>query len=305
MLIVNDSKTLNNSEILGYIPSRIRKLLYFVDFTELEEIRLRQGLPVVLQYRDGTFFLNDKGNPVLVDKNLFITSKTDISEALELISQSSIYAYQEDLAKGFITIPGGNRVGISGTAISKDGKISNIKNITSLNYRLAHEVVGCADNLMDFIMDGYRVKNTLIISPPGAGKTTLLRDIIRNISNLKVKVCVVDERSEISSVGGASDLGYFSDILTDAEKSGGMLMMLRSMSPQVIATDELGTDNDIEAVRKIVCSGVSVIATIHGYDEKSLRKNNNLNPLLDFFECFIVLSRRFGAGTIEEVYCVS
>ena len=305
MLIVNDSKTLNNSDILGYIPSRIRKLLYFVDFTELEEIRLRQGLPVVLQYRDGTFFLNDKGNPVLVDKNLFITSKTDISEALELISQSSIYAYQEDLAKGFITIPGGNRVGISGTAISKDGKISNIKNITSLNYRLAHEVVGCSDNLMDFIMDGYRVKNTLIISPPGAGKTTLLRDIIRNISNLKVKVCVVDERSEISSVGGASDLGYFSDILTDAEKSGGMLMMLRSMSPQVIATDELGTDNDIEAVRKIVCSGVSVIATIHGYDEKSLRKNNNLNPLLDFFECFIVLSRRFGAGTIEEVYCVS
>ena len=305
MLIVNDSKTLNNSDILGYIPSRIRKMLYFVDFTELEEIRLRQGLPVILQYRDGTFFLNDKGNPVLVDKNLFLTSKTDISEALELISQSSIYAYQEDLVKGFITIPGGNRVGISGTAISKDGKISNIKNITSLNYRLAHEVVGCADNLMDFIMDGYRVKNTLIISPPGAGKTTLLRDIIRNISNLKVKVCVVDERSEISSVGGASDLGYFSDILTDAEKSGGMLMMLRSMSPQVIATDELGTDNDIEAVRKIVCSGVSVIATIHGYDEKSLRKNNNLNQLLDFFECFIVLSRRFGAGTIEEVYCVS
>ena len=143
------------------------------------------------------------------------------------------------------------------------------------------------------------------LGPNGAGKTTLLRDIIRNISNLKVKVCVVDERSEISSVGGASDLGYFSDILTDAEKSGGMLMMLRSMSPQVIATDELGTDNDIEAVRKIVCSGVSVIATIHGYDEKSLRKNNNLNPLLDFFECFIVLSRRFGAGTIEEVYCVS
>ena len=305
MLIVNDSKTLNNSDILGYIPSRIRKLLYFVDFTELEEIRLRQGLPVVLQYRDGTFFLNDKGNPVLVDKNLFLTSKTDISEALELISQSSIYAYQEDLVKGFITIPGGNRVGISGTAISKDGKISNIKNITSLNYRLAHEIVGCADNLMDFIMDGYRVKNTLIISPPGAGKTTLLRDIIRNISNLKVKVSVVDERSEIASVGGASDLGYFSDILTDAEKSGGMLMMLRSMSPQVIATDELGTDNDIEAVRKIVCSGVSVIATIHGYDEKSLRKNNNLNQLLDFFECFIVLSRRFGAGTIEEVYCVS
>ncbi len=307
MLIVNNSQLTDNSEILGYLPRHIRKLMYFIDFSELEEIRLRQGLPVILQYRDGVFYLSDKGHPVLVGENLYLTSGEDIKEALELVSKSSIYAYQEDLARGFITLPGGNRVGISGTAISSGNKISGIKDITSLNYRIAHEVIGCGDNLMDFIMDTHRVKNTLIISPPECGKTTLLRDIIRNISMRKIKVSVVDERGEIASVhGGFSgyDLGYFSDILTEADKSQGMLMMLRSMSPQVIATDELGTDNDIEAVRKIVCSGVSVIATIHGFDEQGLRKNKNIARLLDFFECFIVLSRRFGVGTIEEVYCV-
>ena len=307
MLIVNDFELSNNTEILSFLPKQIRKLMYFIDFTELEEIRLRQGLPVTLQYRDGVFFLSDKGTPVLVGDDLFITSKEDIREALELISQSSIYAHQEDLAKGFITIPGGNRVGISGTAVSKDSKISNIKDISSLNYRIAHEVTGCSDNLMEFIMDENRVRNTLIISPPECGKTTLLRDIIRNISGFKLKVSVVDERGEIASCHGGFhnyNLGYFTDILTDADKSEGMLMMLRSMSPQVIATDELGTDNDIDAVKKIVCSGVSVLATIHGQDEKVLRKNKNISELLDLFECFIVLSRRFGVGTIEEVYCV-
>ena len=307
MLIVNNSYPSDTSEILAFLPKRIRRLMNFVDFFELEEIRLRQGIPITLQYRDGVFFLNDKGNPVLVGDNLFIPSKEDIKEALELISRSSIYAYQDDLAKGFITIPGGNRVGVSGTAISTAGKISGIKDITSLNYRIAHEVLGCSDNLMDFILDNNRVRNTLIISPPECGKTTLLRDIIRNISNLKIKVSVVDERGEIASCqGGFSgyDLGYSIDILTDCDKSQGMLMMLRSMSPQVIATDELGTDNDIKAIQKTVCSGVSVIATIHGKNAEDLRKNKNISELLDFFQCFIVLSRRFGVGTIEEVYNV-
>ncbi len=308
MLIVNNSYSPDASEILTFLPKRIRRLMNFVDFFELEEIRLRQGLPVTLQYRDGVFFLNDKGSPVLVGDNLFIPSKEDIKEALELISRSSIYAYQDDLAKGFITIPGGNRVGISGKAISTDGKISGIKDIMSLNYRIAHEVVGCSDNLMDFILDNHQVRNTLIISPPECGKTTLLRDIIRNISNLKIKVSVVDERGEIASCeGGFSgyDLGHSIDILTNCDKAQGMLMMLRSMSPQVIATDELGTYNDIDAIKKIVCSGVSVIATIHGKNEEDLRKNKNISELLDFFKCFIVLSRRFGVGTIEEVYGVS
>ena len=307
MLVVNSEQIYKNNTILNYLPKRIRKFLYFIDWDELEEIRLRLGLPLMLQYRDGTFFLNDKGGVVLIGENLMIVTKQDIEEAVELISHSSLYAHENDIKNGYITISGGNRVGISGSAVLKDNRISTLKDISALNYRIAHEIIGSSDRLMDIITDVNRIKSTLIISPPECGKTTLLRDIIRNISNMKLKVSVIDERSEITaSFNGHSgyDLGYCCDILTGSPRDEGMLMMLRSMSPHVIATDELGTAEDILAVKKIINSGVSVIATIHGQNEAQLRKRSDISELLDFFECFIVLSRRFGVGTIEEAYCV-
>ena len=307
MLVVNSEQIYKNNTVLNYLPKRIRKFLYFIEWEELEEIRLRLGLPLILQYRDGTFFLNDKGQTVLIGENLFTVTKQDIEEAVELISHSSLYAHENDIKNGYITISGGNRVGIAGNAILKDNHVSSLKDISGLNYRIAHEIIGSSDRLMDIITDVNRIKSTLIISPPECGKTTLLRDIIRNISNMKLKVSVIDERCEItSSFNGHSgyDLGYCCDILTGAPKDEGMLMMLRSMSPHVIATDELGTAEDILAVKKIVNSGVSVVATIHGQNEAQLRKRTDISQLLDFFECFIVLSRRFGVGTIEEAYCV-
>ena len=307
MLVVNSEQAYKDNTVLSYLPKRIRKFMYFIEWEELEEIRLRLGLPVILQYRNGVFYINDKGKTVLLGDNLLKATKQDIEEALELISHSSFYAHENDIRNGYITIAGGNRVGISGTAILNNNEIMNLKDISGLNYRIAHEIIGCSDRLTDMIMDGYRVKNTIIISPPECGKTTLLRDIIRNISNLKLKVSIVDERCEItSSFNGYScyDLGYCCDILSGAPKDAGMLMMLRSMSPHVIATDELGTEEDICAVEKIINSGVSVVATIHGRDEKQLRNRPDISRLLDFFECFIVLSRRFGVGTIEEVYYV-
>ena len=307
MLVVNSEQIYKNNTVLNYLPKRIRKFMYFVEWEELEEIRLRLGLPLILQYRDGTFFLNDKGQTVLIGENLFTVTKQDIEEAVELISHSSLYAHENDIKNGYITISGGNRVGIAGNAILKDNHVSSLKDISALNYRIAHEIIGSSDRLMDIITDVNRIKSTLIISPPECGKTTLLRDIIRNISNMKLKVSVIDERCEITaSFNGHSgyDLGYCCDILTGAPKDEGMLMMLRSMSPHVIATDELGTAEDILAVKKIVNSGVSVVATIHGQNEAQLRKRTDISQLLDFFECFIVLSRRFGVGTIEEAYCV-
>ena len=307
MLVVNSEQIYKNNTVLNYLPKRIRKFLYFIEWEELEEIRLRLGLPLILQYRDGTFFLNDKGQTVLIGENLFTVTKQDIEEAVELISHSSLYAHENDIKNGYITISGGNRVGIAGNAILKDNHVSSLKDISALNYRIAHEIIGSSDRLMDIITDVNRIKSTLIISPPECGKTTLLRDIIRNISNMKLKVSVIDERCEITaSFNGHSgyDLGYCCDILTGAPKDEGMLMMLRSMSPHVIATDELGTAEDILAVKKIVNSGVSVVATIHGQNESQLRKRTDISQLLDFFECFIVLSRRFGVGTIEEAYCV-
>ena len=308
MLVVNSEELYKSNDILGYLPRRIRKYFYFIEWEELEEIRLRQGLPVMLEYRDGTFFVDDKGKAVLTAEGKLLTvTKEDITEAVELISHSSFYAHNDDIKNGYITISGGNRVGITGRGVTEEGELKNLKEISGLNYRIAHEVVACGDRLMDIIMDVNRVKNTIIISPPGCGKTTLLRDIARNISGLKKRVSIVDERSEITAVfNGFSgyNLGSCCDIMAGVPKDKGMLMMLRSMSPEVIVTDELGEDKEILAVEKIINSGVSIIATIHGKDEKQLRNRENISKLLDFFECFIVLSKRFGAGTIEEVYCV-
>ncbi len=308
MLVVNSEETYKGNEVLAYLPKRIRKYFYFIEWDELEEIRLRQGMPVVLEYRDGTFFIDDKGKPTLIDDgNLLVSAKQDIIEALELISHSSLYAHNNDIKNGYITISGGNRVGITGYGVLDNGELKSLKEISGLNYRIAREVISCGDRLMDIIMDTNRVKNTLIISPPGCGKTTLLRDIARNISLLKKRVSIVDERGEITAVfNGFSgySLGNCTDIMAGVPKDKGMLMMLRSMSPEVIVTDELGTEEEIRAVENIINSGVSIIATMHGKDEKQLRKRKEILRLLDFFECFIVLSKRFGAGTIEEVYCV-
>lgn len=307
MLVVNGLEGIMSNTVLGYLPKRIRKYMYFADWDELEEIRLRLGLPVMLQYRDAVLCLNDKGGGVIRGENLVCPTSSDMAEALELISHSSFYAHEQDIKNGFITIEGGNRVGLTGSGVIVGGEISSIKDISGLNYRIAHEVSGCSDRLIDMIVADKRVKNTLIISPPGCGKTTLLRDIIRNISRLNRKVSVVDERGEITaSFGGIRgfELGNNCDILTGVPKDQGMILMLRSMSPNVIATDELGGDGEISAVEKIVNSGVSVVATIHGASPEQLKNRENIKKLMGYFECFIVLSRRFGVGTIEEAYCV-
>ena len=153
MLVVNSEQLYKDNVILSYLPKRIRKFMYFIEWEELEEIRLRLGMPVMLQYRDGVFFLNDKGATVLVGDNLLTVTKQDINEALELISHSSLYAHENDIRNGYITISGGNRVGISGNAILSNGNITTLKDISALNYRIAHEITGCSDKLMDIIMD--------------------------------------------------------------------------------------------------------------------------------------------------------
>lgn len=307
MLVVNSFEGYRDNPIFKFLPKKIRRLMYFADWNELEEIRLRRGLPVILQYRAGTFFLNERGRcTALADKPVCATGQ-DMEEALELVSRSSLYAHENDIKNGYITIDGGCRVGISGTGVQNGGGLCSIKEISGLNYRIAHEAEHCADMLSEIVCEGGRALSTLIISPPECGKTTLLRGIIRTLSERRIKVSLVDERGEVAAASNGIPgfyLGEFCDVMTNVAKADGMLMMLRSMSPQVIATDELGGGEDAAAVREIINSGVSVLATVHGENESSLRKRSDMAGIMDFFDCFIVLSRRLGAGTVEEAYRV-
>ena len=306
MLVINNEQTYQSNKFLRYLPKKIRRLMYFVPVDGLEEVRLRQGLPVVLHYGTHISYLTPKGQLSPSYTGCVIATKADLIEGVELISEASLYALENEIRNGYITIEGGHRVGICGSTISENGKITNINCISGLNYRIAKEVIGAADKIMPYIYNSENIRNTLIISPPQCGKTTVLRDVARALSEHGKKVSVIDERNEISALNNGYrgyDLGVSCDVLGGAAKAEGALLMLRSMSPDVIITDELGADEEGRILTRIANSGVHLISTIHAKSRSDLKKRSEIAAICPFFSCFVTLSRRNGAGTVEEIYC--
>ena len=264
--------------IIEYFSKNIKNALLEEEFLNIhsavEEIRLRVNRPIILK--------TNSTNKILK----YIVRIEDILETLEKVCENSIYAYQNQISNGFITIKGGHRVGISGSTVIENGKVINIKYIQGLNFRIAREIIGASNDMMKYIISNNDICNTLIVSPPGAGKTTLLRDIIRNLSNgietiifNGCKVGVVDERGEIAAMYKGmpqNDIGVQTDVMENTSKSLGMKMLIRSMSPEVIACDEIGSKEDIDAIIYAVCSGVKGIFTAHGNCFDDLTNNPEL-----------------------------
>ena len=253
-----------------HIRKKIKNNLWLND---LEEIRIRAGQPIELAYSGKTRYLTDMDGEMCAcvresvqnARACYRITGADIAEMLSYISEYSLYAYQEELRQGYITIEGGHRVGIAGE-IAKDGE---------------------------------SIYNTLLVSKPGAGKTTCLRDCIRSLSNGKegwegMKICVVDERSEIAACHlgiPQNDMGIRTDVLSGCGKSEGMMLMLRSMSPQIIAVDELGGKKDFQAVEQAACSGVRILGTVHADTVEELWEKPYLKKWMKrgIFERFILI----------------
>ena len=303
MYIVTNEEMTPRHNIINVLPRALKLNMYNINLDEAEEIRLIQGKPMYIHYPDGDYYITSKGRLTREEKNGIIIEKKHIDEAMERITNSSLYAVANEIKHGYITIGGGHRVGIAGTAVTDGDTIEIIKNISALNIRIATEVIGCSDSVIDDIIDR-EIKNTLIVSPPGCGKTTLLRDIARVISWRGYSVGIADERCEIAAMhnGESSfDLGAHAVVLENCPKSYSMTTLLRSMSPDVIITDELGEDEDVRALSTIINSGVTVIASAHGKSVNQLKNKPVFRKLLPMFEVIVILSKRNGVGTVEEV----
>ena len=282
----------------------------------IEELRLRSLKPLIINANNRDYFYNTKLNKLdLKMDNPYIVTKDDIEQTFQIMCKYSIHSFIDDIKKGFITLRGGHRVGLVGKTIIEDGQVKNIKHISSLNIRISREVIGCSDKILNHIIKGKdKINNTLIISPPQCGKTTLIRDIVRNISNGNdkfgfegIKVALIDERNEISgSYLGIPqmNIGIRTDVIETCPKDIGITMLLRSMSPNVIVTDEIGSIEEIKALYTALNGGVSLITTVHGDSIEDIRNRKELNSLLDneLFKKVIILSAKKGPGTVEKIY---
>ena len=214
---------------------------------------------------------------------------------------------------GYLTLPGGHRMGLTGEAVLTDSdRVRNIKHISCVNIRISHEIRGAADAVLLFLYRDGHFLNTLILSPPGCGKTTLLRDIVRQVSDGNscgpgVTVGIVDERSEIagSFQGRAqNDVGMRTDILDSCPKAEGMMLLIRSMAPKVIGVDELGSEEDIRALKKAICCGCcSVLATIHAgsLEEAESRLSGMKLDEIKIFDRYVILARQEGKCAVDAV----
>lgn len=274
-------------EILRYFPNKIYQIFSNLlqenpqIANELQEIRIRVDKPIIFKLRE---------KDLILQYNIL---QTEILQIVERLCENSIYAYKNQICEGFITIKGGHRVGLTGSCVIENGKITNIKYISSLNIRIAREVKNCSTRILREIIDieNKTIYNSIIVAPPGRGKTTILRDIIRRLSdgiekiNFRGKTCgVVDERGEIAAMYKGTpqnDVGIRTDIIENVSKNKGIHMLIRTMAPEIIACDEIGSKEDVEAIHYALYSGVKGIFTMHGKNVEDIKNNKQIYELIE------------------------
>ena len=293
-------------EICKILPKEIGDVVNkYLNDDVIQEIRIKVGKPIILNLSYGEKILEYK------------TKVEDLKFMMAKISNYSLYAFEEEIKQGYITLKGGHRIGISGSVVQTDGKITKINYISNLNFRIARQIIGASNEILRYIinMEENSIYNTLIASSPGAGKTTILRDVVRRLSdgidqiNFKGKtISLVDERGEIAAVYKGvpqNDIGVRTDVMDNVDKSIGMRLLIRSMSPEIIVADEIGKDEDVEAINYAVCSGIKGIFTAHGGSLKELQLNPAISKIIDkhIFERIIFLDKTI-KGKVKTVYAL-
>lgn len=306
------------NHILPILPPRLQN--FFVSLSgqaaeELEEIRLRAGKALMIYTHRGEYFVGLDGVSGNSAQAVIVTA-AELQSLLLAIAEYSLYARDEELRRGYLALPGGHRAGFVGRVVLEKDRVKLLRDISGISLRIARAVKGGGETLLPqlYCPHRQRVYHTLLVSAPQAGKTTMLRDLARLFSDGDpargrpgLKVGIVDERSELAGCYQGEpqlDVGMRSDVLDGCPKAEGMMMLVRSMSPQLLVTDELGRPEDVRAVEEAVNTGASILATAHGHCLEDLMKRPSLAYLLQqaLFERIVFLSRRKGPGTVEEIY---
>ncbi|MEG2118963.1 MAG: stage III sporulation protein AA [Pseudoflavonifractor sp.] len=248
--------------------------------TLAEELRLRVGRPLTVLYPDGEATIPGcKDTPI---------TACHLTQVMEIATQASVHTVLDRVCSGFVTVRGGHRVGICGSCVTKEGQVTNLRQISSLAIRIARAVPGAAAQVLPALLERGRLSSTLLLSPPGLGKTTLLRDLIRSVSEgegtVPLRVGVADERGELAAMyDGAPqlDLGRRTDVVDGCPKATGLLMLLRGMNPQVLAADEITAPEDCGALCMAANCGVALLATAHGESLVDLKQRPLYRSLLE------------------------
>lgn len=285
-------------EVLPMLGAQVRQALSSLSLEVvqgIEEIRLRPGRPVLVE---------GGGQKIWIPPVLTIA---DMQETLNILSQYSFYAFAEQLARGYLTIRGGHRIGVAGRVAVEGGRVTALVEPGSLNFRIARQLMGVGKPVLPWLLQEGQLQNTLILAPPGCGKTTLLRDLVRLVSDeLELTVGVVDERSELAgSHRGIPqlNLGRRTDVLDCCPRDQGLIMLVRSMGPQVVAADEIGVESDAIALENVLAAGVSVLTTAHARDLEEARARPVLHRLLaqGCFGRVVMLDRHRGLPSLAGV----